>query len=136
MEFILNGKSSRNFNLKIKESNHLLRPRKKIELIDIPGRTGALIIDEGARENFNLVISGFFDIRKNAKEIELREYCYALDKWLNGTIGYQTMEFDDGTILKVVFTGEINPEYVVKNFNAITLEFSAYREVEDETFIV
>ena len=72
MEFILNGKSSRNFNLKIKESNHLLRPRKKIELIDIPGRTGALIIDEGARENFN----------------------------------------------------------------AITLEFSAYREVEDETFIV
>ena len=40
------------------------------------------------------------------------------------------MEFDDGTILKAVFIGDIDPQYIVKNFSEITLEFNAYREVK------
>ena len=130
MEFILNDKSNRDFNFKIKETNHLLRPKKKLELISIPGRTGDLIIDEGSRENFNLVITGYLDVKGDARELELVEVINELDKWLNSTTGYQTMEFDDGTILKVVFTGDIDPQYIVKNFSEITLEFSAYKEVD------
>ena len=129
MEFILNDKSNRDFNFKIKETNHLLRPKKRLELISIPGRTGDLIIDEGSRENFNLVITGYLDVKGAARGFELVEVINELDKWLNSTPGYQTMEFDDGTVLKVVFIGDIDPQYIVKNFSEITLEFSAYREV-------
>ena len=125
MEFVINNVSSRYFNFKIKQSNHLTKAKKKIELIDIPGRTGALIIDEGARENFTLVISGFMDCR----DYNMKEYCEALDNWLNGTVGYQTITFDDGTILKAVFIGEINPNEIIKNFGELSLEFSAYKEV-------
>lgn len=125
MKFTMNNKTNRDFKFKIKNSNHLTKSKKKLELIDIPGRTGALIIDEGARENFNLKIQGYIDARSS----NLKTICDELDKWLNETIGYQTMSFDDGTILQVVFIGEIDPEQIVRNFGELTLEFSAYSEV-------
>lgn len=125
MEFIINNKSNKDFGFKVKASNHLTKSKKKLEFIDIPGRTGQLIIDEGARENFNLLIEGFIDARTH----DLKTVCDNIDIWLNGTSGYQTMTFDDGTVLKVVFIGEINPAHIKRNFGELTLEFSAYTEV-------
>lgn len=125
MEFAMSNKTNRDFNFKVKKSNHLTKSKKKLEFIDIPGRTGALIIDEGARENFTLVIQGYLDARSS----NLKTVCDELDTWLNGTTGYQTMTFDDGTILQVVFIGEIIPDDIIKNFGELTLEFSAYSEV-------
>ncbi|SCI46183.1 Phage-related protein [uncultured Clostridium sp.] len=126
MIFTINNITNKDLNFKIKNSNHLTKPKKKIEIIDIPGRTGALIIDDGSRENFTLKIQGYIDARRNN---DLKTICNELDKWLNGTTGYQTMTFDDGTTLKVVFIGEINPEYITRMCGELTLEFSAYHEV-------
>ena len=126
MIFTINNKTNKDFNFKVKSSNHLLRPRKKIEFISIPGRTGDLILDEGARENFNLIIEGYIDGRKT----NLKTLCDNLDNWLNSTTGYQNITFDDGTVLKAVLISEIDPVEVVKNFGELTLEFSAYREVK------
>ena len=125
MIFTINNKTNKDFSFKVKSSNHLTKSKKKLEFISIPGRTGDLIIDEGARENFNLVIEGYLDGRRYS----LKEYCDSLDKWLNSTKGYQEIIFDDGTILKAVFIGDINPTEIVKNFGELTLEFSAYMEV-------
>ena len=125
MIFTINNKTNKDFNFKVKSSNHLLRPRKRLEFISIPGRTGDLIIDDNSRENFNLVIEGYIDGRNSS----LKELCQGLDNWLNGTTGYQTITFDDGTVLKAVLISEIDPVEVVKNFGELTLEFSAYREV-------
>ena len=125
MIFTINNKTNKDFSFKVKSSNHLLKPKKKLEFVDIPGRTGALIIDNGGRENFTLIIEGYLDGRRYS----LKEYCDSLDKWLNSTKGYQEIIFDDGTILKAVFIGDINPTEIVKNFGELTLEFSAYMEV-------
>ena len=126
MIFTINNKTNKDFNFKVKASNHLVKSRKKLEFISIPGRTGDLIIDEGARENFNLIIEGYIDGRNSS----LRELCDNLDNWLNSTTGYQTIAFDDGTVLKGVLISEINPNEVVENFGELILEFSAYKEVE------
>ena len=126
MIFTINNKTNKDFNFKVKSSNHLLRPKKKLEFISIPGRTGDLILDEGARENFNLVIEGYID----ARETNLKTLCDNLDNWLNSTTGYQTITFDDGTVLKGVLISEIDPVEVVKNFGELSLEFSAYKEVD------
>ena len=126
MIFTTNNKTNKDFNFKVKASNHLMKPKKKLEFISIPGRTGDLIIDEGARENFNLVIEGYID----ARESSLKTLCDSLDNWLNSTTGYQNITFDDGTVLKAVLISEINPIEVVKNFGELSLEFSAYREVK------
>ena len=127
MIFTINSKTNKDFNFKVKSSNHLTRPRRKMEFISIPGRTGDLIIDEGARENFNLVIEGYIDTRESDNLVEL---CNSLDLWLNSTTGYQNIVFDDGTALKGVLVSDIDIKEVVKNFGELSLEFSAYREVD------
>ena len=126
MIFTINNKTNKDFNFKVKSSNHLTKPKKKLEFISIPGRTGDLIIDEGARENFTLIIEGYID----ARETNLKTLCDSLDNWLNSITGYQTITFDDGTVLKAVLISEINPIEVVKNFGELSLEFSAYKEVD------
>ena len=125
MIFTINNKTNKDFNFKVKSSNHLLKPKKKLEFISIPGRTGDLILDEGARENFTLIVEGYID----ARETNLKTLCDSLDNWLNSTTGYQTITFDDGTVLKAVLISEIDVNEIVKNFGELTLEFSAYKEV-------
>ena len=126
MIFTINNKTNKDFNFKVKSSNHLLRPKKRLEFISIPGRTGDLILDDNSRENFNLVIEGYIDGRKDS----LKTLTEQLDSWLNSIAGYQNITFDDGTVLKVVLISEIDISEVVKNFGELTLEFSAYREVK------
>lgn len=124
MEFTFNGISSRNYNIKIKKSNHLSIPRKKLEFIEVQGRTDNLIIDEGCREMLDISIEGYIDCRDS----DTRSYALGLDNWLNSTNDYQDLIFDDGTILKAIFVGQIDFNEIVKNFNEILLQFKAYRE--------
>ena len=124
MEFTFKGISSRDFNIKIKESNHLSIPKKKLEFIEVQGRTDNLIIDEGCREMLDIQLECFIDCRDEST----KEYSMRLDSWLNGTSGYQNLIFDDGTILKAIFVGQIDFNEIVKNFNEIILQFKAYRE--------
>ena len=63
MIFTINNKTNKDFNFKVKSSNHLTKSSKKLEFISIPGRTGDLIIDDNSRENFNLIIEGYIDGR-------------------------------------------------------------------------
>ena len=124
MEFTFNGVSSRDFNIKVKQSNHLSIPRKKLEFIEVQGRTDNLIIDEGCREMLDIQLECFIDCRDEST----KEYSMRLDSWLNGSSGYQNLIFDDGTILKAIFVGQIDFNEIVKNFNEIILQFKAYRE--------
>ena len=124
MEFTFNGVSSRDFNIKIKESNHLSIPRKKLEFIEVQGRTDNLIIDEGCREMLDIQLECFIDCRSE----NTRQYAIGLDNWLNSSAGYKELKFDDGTILKAIFVGQIDFNEIVKNFNEIILQFKAYRE--------
>lgn len=124
MEFTFNGISSKDFNIKIKQSNHLSIPKKKIEFVEVQGRTDNLIIDEGCREMLDISIEGYIDCRDS----DTRSYALGLDSWLNSTNGYQDLIFDDGTILKAIFVGQIDFNEIVKNFNEILLQFKAYRE--------
>ncbi|HJG95676.1 MAG TPA: hypothetical protein K8V90_01075 [Romboutsia timonensis] len=124
MEFTFNGVSSRDFNIKIKESNHLSIPRKKLEFIEVQGRTDNLIIDEGCREMLDIQLECFIDCRSE----NTGQYAIGLDNWLNSSAGYKELKFDDGTILKAIFVGQIDFNEIVKNFNEIILQFKAYRE--------
>ena len=124
MEFTFNNKSSRDFNIKIKKSNHLSIPKRKLEFIEVQGRTDSLIIDEGSREMLDIEIEAYIDCR------DLNTYSYALrlDEWLNGISGYSNLIFDDGAELKAIFVGQIDFNSITKNFEEILLQFKAYRE--------
>ena len=124
MEFTFNNGNSKDFNIKIKNSNHLSIPKKKLEFIEVQGRTDNLIIDEGCREMLDIEIEAYIDCR----EENTYSYALRLDNWLNGSNGYQDLVFDDGTSLKAIFVGQIDFNEIVKNFNEILLQFKAYRE--------
>ena len=124
MEFTFNNKSSRDFNIKIKKSNHLSIPRKKIEFVEVQGRTDNLIIDEGAREMLDIEIEAYIDCRNE----DTYSYALRLDEWLNGVNGYSNLTFNDGIKLKAIFVGQIDFNEIVNNFNEILLQFKAYRE--------
>ena len=124
MEFTFNNKSSRDFNIKIKKSNHLSIPRKKLEFVEVQGRTDNLIIDEGSREMLDVEIEAYIDCRDS----NTKTYALRLDEWLNGANGYSNLTFNDGVTLKAIFVGQIDFNEVVKNFNEILLQFKAYRE--------
>ena len=88
------------------------------------GRTDNLIIDEGCREMLDISIEAYIDCR----DLDTKTYALRLDNWLNSTNGYQDLIFNDGTILKAIFVGQIDFNEIVKNFNEILLQFKAYRE--------
>ena len=81
MEFTFNNKSSRDFNIKIKKSNHLSIPRRKLEFVEVQGRTDSLIIDEGAREMLDIEIEAYIDCRNE----DTYSYALRVDEWLNGS---------------------------------------------------
>ena len=124
MEFTFNNASSRDFNIKIKKSNHLSIPRKKIEFVEVEGRTDNLVIDHNCREMLDIEIEAYIDSRDS----NTFTYASRLDSWLNNTNGYTDLVFDDNTALKAIFVGQIDFNEIVKNFNEILLQFKAYRE--------
>ena len=126
MYFTFNNASSRDFNIKIKKSNHLSIPKRKREFIEVQGRTDNLIIDDGCREMLDLQIEAYMDCRIS----DTRTYSLMLDNWLNGYSNYTDLVFDDGTVLKAIFVGQIDFDEVVKNFDEILLQFKAYRECD------
>ena len=87
MEFTFNGVSSRDFNIKVKQSNHLSIPRKNLEFIEVQGRTDNLIIDEGCREMLDIQLECFIDCRSE----NTRQYAMGLDNWLNSSAGYKEL---------------------------------------------
>ena len=123
MYFTFNNANSRDFNIKIKKSNHLSIPRRKLEFVEVQGRTDNLIIDEGCREMLDIEIEAFIDCRR----FDSKTYALGLDDWLNSTKGYTNLVFDDGTVLKAIFVGQIDFNEVVENFNETLLQFKAYR---------
>ena len=126
MYFTFNNKSSRDFDIKIKKSNHLSIPRKKLEFVEVQGRTDNLIINEGSREMLDIEIEAYIDCR----DLDSKTYALRLDEWLNNTNGYTDLVFDDNTALKAIFVGQIDFNCIVKNFSEVLLQFKAYREVD------
>ena len=124
MEFTFNNKSSRDFNIKIKKSNHLSIPKRKLEFIEVQGRTDNLVINEGSREMLDIEIEAYIDCRNE----DTYSYALRLDEWLNSSDGYSNLIFDDGVELKAIFVGQIDFNSITKNFEEILLQFKAYRE--------
>ena len=124
MYFTFNNANSKDFNIKIKKSNHLSIPRRKLEFIEVQGKTDNLIIDEGSREMLEIEIEAFIDCRGSST----KDYVSRHDSWLNSSTGYKDLVFDDNTTLKAIFVGQIDFNSITKNFEEILLQFKAYRE--------
>ena len=129
--FSLNGVWSTEFNIQIMNiQNRYSMPKKQYESIEVPGRTGNLLIDTGARLNKQitieccLVCTGLDDIRTATKLKEVQE-------WLLSPIGYKILEFPDGTKFNAIVSDVVDVVHrYSNNIFSMTLIFECYEVSE------
>lgn len=126
IHFTFNGKCSKDFGILIEESNHNTKPPRRIEIIEVPGRTGNLIIDEGCRSNIDIVIVCHIEFDDGEQKIDTLN---ALDEWLNGEAGYKELKFNNGRKFKAIFTGELYLPDTDFFYTDFELTFNAYEEI-------
>ena len=96
MYFNYRGKSGKDFCLKIKEINNLSSPSRALDIHEVLGRNGELIIDNGNYNNFHLQIECFLDGRpqRNDKELSLAELADELKSWLQTSFEYSPIQIE------------------------------------------
>lgn len=79
------GKSSLDFGFRISGESTYNSPERKCEEIDVAGRNGALILDEGAFENIEVTYPAFVidDMPQHVRDFE---------NYMNSFAGYQRLE--------------------------------------------
>lgn len=124
LSFTFNGVSSENFNILIEEHNGYTKGKKRVEFIQIPGRTGDLILYDNSRENIELVLKCNIIVELTDKVNLLNQ----LDNWLNDGEGYKDLIFSNGLSFKAVFIGELSLPTTENFYTDFELKFSAYQE--------
>lgn len=100
--FSLNGVWSTEFNIQIMSIQGRYNiPKKQYESIEVPGRTGNLLIDTGATLNKDITIECCLDCTPlNDEQINIK--MKAISNWLISAIGYQDLVFSDGGRFKAI----------------------------------
>lgn len=98
------GINSSDYNVYAAGPGMYTKPRRKITLIDIPGRSGALAIDEGTFENYDLT---FQCVLPQTFQEDFDNFCAAI----NALGGYQLLEesLHPNTFRIATFESEIQP---------------------------
>lgn len=128
MEFFFDGKSNKEFNLKITKSNHLSKSSKHLEFIKIPGRNGEIVKDDGSKNNLTIEIICKLDTRKTKN---LNYMCTMIENWLQGHEGYRHLLFSDGIEFDAICVNQIDISKVIKEFHEVKINFSCKHHLKD-----
>lgn len=122
MYFSFDGRTSDEFGILVEDHDFWKLPKRRLEFVQVPGRTGDLIIDDGSRENFEVTFQCHVEVESEDKASLLTQ----LDEWLNSPTGYRDLLiFIDGEYqkeLSAIFVGEIalpNTDYFYSDFELI-----------------
>ena len=118
MIFIFNNNQSDDLGIIITSSNHLDRFKKRREFIQVPGRTGDLVLDDGSYENLELEITCVIEDEDNIDE-RLKH----IEKWLK-TNDYSLLEFDDGVRFSAIYMEMKEMRKIIKNVVECKIVFS------------
>lgn len=122
-EFIFDNKSSEDFNLIIKSSNHSSVPFVSYEEIEIPGRDGEVIINNNCYKNRKINVVVYID-NMNSNET-IHEYARRIKKWLQSDMKYKKLIFDDDSdfYLEAICINQLDFEKIIENFSEMQLTF-------------
>ncbi len=124
MLFVYNNNQSDDLGIIITSSNHLDRFKKRREFIQVPGRTGDLVLDDGSYENLELEITCVIEDEDNIDE-RLKH----IEKWLK-TNDYSLLEFDDGVRFSAIYMEMKEMRKIIKNVVECKIVFSCKKEVD------
>ena len=124
MYFIYNGISSEGFGIKIKKGgiNNFSSPQRSYETIQVKGRNGDLLIDNGNYENFTLEIECYLDARNS----NLNTISMEIKKWLMSDLGYKKLilSTDFNYYYEAICANKLDISEMVENFGECLIVFN------------
>lgn len=133
MNFIYDGKSSKDFNLVITKVKRHDTPERNIETINVPGRDGDLYIDNGSYGARKIEVEGYI---KN----DVATYSRLIDAWLYRKFKIEKLFFSDEADIyyEGMCINKISFSETFKHFNEckIIFECKPYKKLFDGDNIV
>lgn len=135
--FVFNGKKSSDFGVWASELSLMESPAKRVEIIEVAGRNGDIIIEDGSYENVNLKFKDCFIINDFAKNFS------RLKAFLYRQKGYKRLETpwlpDEYRLAE--FDGDISPTIRVwEGFGKFDITFNCkpqrFLKVGDDPIII
>ena len=120
--FTFGGTSSASFNFIIVENDNLNSFENDFELIEIPGRSGDLVIDNKRKKNKEINIEAYADIEELG---DAHTVAKNIKQWLQGEVKYKTLTFsNDLTEYEAIVKGPIEIVEEVEGLLNINFKFS------------
>lgn len=114
--------SSASFNFIIVSNNNLDGFENDFELVEVPGRTGDLLIDNQRQKNKIIKIEAYADIEELG---EAKIVAKDIKKWLQGEILYKPLSFSDDSVkYQAIVTGNVDIVEEIKDLLNIKFTFS------------
>lgn len=119
--FTYGAKSSTSFNFIITEDDHLNAFENDYEEVEVPGRTGNLIIDNGRKKNKNINLVAYVDLEGLGTAADISQQ---IETWLAGEVKYKTLIFSDGRSCEAITKSLVIKEEI-KDVLYVELTFSS-----------
>ena len=120
--FVYGGTSSASFNFIIVENDHLNGFENDFELIEVPGRSGDLLINNNRKKNKEINIEAYVDIEDLG---DAETVVKNIKQWLQGEVKYKTLTFSNDLIeYKAIVKGPIEIVEEVEGLLNINFKFS------------
>ena len=129
--FAFGGTSSASFNFIIMKNDNLSGFENDFELIEIPGRSGDLLINNNRKKNKEINIEAYVDLEGlgDAKTVSK-----SIKQWLQGEVKYKTLTFsDDLEEYEAVVVGRIEIIEEIEGLLNIKFKFSCKEVKNDNT---
>ena len=126
--FTFGGTSSASFNFIIVENDNLNSFENDFELIEIPGRSGDLLINNNRKKNKEINIEAYIDLDGlgDAKTVSKN-----IKQWLQGEVKYKTLTFsNDLTDYEAIVIGSIEIFEEIEGLLNIKFKFSCKEVVK------
>ena len=120
--FVYGGTSSASFNFMIVENDNLYGFENDFELIEIPGRSGDLLINNNRKKNKEINIEAYVDLDGLG---DANTVSKNIKQWLQGEVKYKDLTFsNDLTEYKAIVKGPIEIVEEVEGLLNINFKFS------------
>lgn len=130
MYFVYNGVSSTSFFMVIENVEGLLDTfENDIELVEVKGRDGELIIDNQRKKSKNIKVTGHIDVEESSKSIDI--LANDIEKWLQGQVSYKTLTFKEHKYkYEAICFNQIKLSEVIKDLCEFEIVFRVNPNVE------
>lgn len=122
--FCYAGRRSDEFCLHIERHPQQIAPARRRTTVPIPGRNGALHIDEGSYDNVTMQYECYFH-DGSWTERSMPELAHQIKSWLLSDGGYQVLsdEYDPDLYHRAIFAGPMDIANILNRYGRCTVKF-------------